>query len=177
MIGAERTVEAVKKMANSLGKYKFVLLVLLAGLILLMLPVPFNGENQSAAGETKASVEFTFSLSELERKLEETLSKIEGAGDVTVALTLRSGTRQVLAQDIAVSDRSGEETEERTTVVISSGSGREEAVSLQELAPQFQGAVVVCPGGDNPAVQLRLAEAVSDLTGLGADKISICKGK
>ena len=96
---------------------------------------------------------------------------------MTVALTLRSGTRQVLAQDMTVSDRNGDSSEERTTVVISSGSGREEAVSLQELAPQFQGAVVVCPGGDDPAVQLRLAEAVSDLTGLGADKISICKGK
>ena len=96
---------------------------------------------------------------------------------MTVALTVRTGARQVLAQDTTASDREGESAETRTTVVISGGSGREEAVSLQQLAPQFQGAVVVCPGGDDPTVQLRLAEAVSDLTGLGADKISICKGK
>ena len=37
-------------------------------------------------------------------------------------------------------------------------------------------ALVVCPGGNDPAVKLQISEAVAALTGLGADKISICKG-
>ena len=49
-------------------------------------------------------------------------------------------------------------------------------VPLYTLTPQFQGALVVCPGGGDPAVQLRLLEAVSALTGLGSDRISICEG-
>ena len=61
--------------------------------------------------------------------------------------------------------------------MVSAGSGREEAVALQQVYPQFQGALVVCTGGDDPAVQLKLVEAVSALTGLGSDKISICKGR
>lgn len=177
MMGAERAAVAVKKLTTALEKYKFILLVLLAGLLLLLLPTSPGGEAQSTAAEPQSAAEMAFSVAELEEKLETTLSKIDGAGEVTVALTLRTGARQVLAQDVAVSDRDGDSSEERTTVVISGGSGREEAVALQQLAPQFQGAVVVCPGGDDPTVQLRLAEAVSDLTGLGADKISICKGK
>lgn len=177
MMGAERAAAAVKKLTTALEKYKFILLVLLAGLLLLLLPTSSGGETQSAAPEPQSAAEMAFSVAELEEKLEDTLSKIDGAGEVTVALTLRTGARQILAQDVAVSDRDGDSSEERTTVVISGGSGREEAVALQQLAPQFQGAVVVCPGGDDPTVQLRLAEAVSDLTGLGADKISICKGK
>ena len=63
-----------------------------------------------------------------------------------------------------------------STVVISRGSGSEETVALQEIAPQYQGALVVCPGGGDPAVRLQLSEAVSALTGLGADRITICKG-
>ena len=177
MMGAERAAVAVKKLTTALEKYKFILLVLLAGLLLLLLPTSPGGEAQSTAAEPQSAAEMAFSVAELEEKLETTLSKIDGAGEVTVALTLRTGARQVLAQDVAVSDRDGDSSEERTTVVISGGSGREEAVALQQLAPQFQGAVVVCPGGDDPTVPLRLAEAVSDLTGLGADKISICKGK
>lgn len=177
MMGAERAAAAVKKLTTALEKYKFILLVLVAGLLLLLLPTSPGGGTQSAASESGNAAEFAFSVDELEEKLEATLSKIDGAGEVTVALTLRTGARQVLAQDVAVSDRDGDSSEERTTVVIAGGSGREEAVALQQLAPQFQGAVVVCPGGDDPTVQLRLAEAVSDLTGLGADKISICKGK
>ena len=52
----------------------------------------------------------------------------------------------------------------------------EGVVPLYTLTPQFQGALVVCPGGGDPAVQLRLLEAVSALTGLGSDRISICEG-
>lgn len=176
MMGAERAAAAAKKAMTALEKYKFVLLVLLAGLLLLLLPLPSGGGETAHAGEAEQAAT-AFSVDELEEKLEATLSRIDGAGEVTVALTLRSGARQVLAQDVTVSDREGSSGEERTTVVISGGSGREEAVALQELAPQFQGAVVVCPGGDDPTVRLKLAEAVADLTGLGADRISICKGK
>lgn len=43
MMGAERAAETVKKLAKSLEKYKFILLVLLAGLLLLLLPTSADG--------------------------------------------------------------------------------------------------------------------------------------
>ena len=49
-------------------------------------------------------------------------------------------------------------------------------VSLQTVAPQFRGALVVCPGGGDAQIRLKLIEAVSALTGLGADRISVCQG-
>ena len=66
---------------------------------------------------------------------------------------------------------------ERETVVISSGSGTQEAVLVQQFYPRFQGALIVSEGGGDPAVRLNITEAVAALTGLGADKISVCKGK
>ena len=107
----------------------------------------------------------------MEDRLSEALSKIDGAGEVTVVLTVRDGPRQVLAQD------SREEQGETETVVISRGSSTQETVTVQELYPSYQGALLVCPGGDDPTVCLKLTEATSALTGLGADKISISKGK
>lgn len=56
------------------------------------------------------------------------------------------------------------------------GTGSQEVVPLQTLAPEFQGALIVCQGGGDPAVRLNVLQAVSALTGLGADKISICQG-
>ena len=96
---------------------------------------------------------------------------------VSVALTVKTSTRQVLAQNASTSQKEGETEESRSTVVVSQGSGREEAVPLQQIYPQFQGALVVCEGADDPSIRLAMAEAVSALTGLGSDKISICKGK
>ena len=64
---------------------------------------------------------------------------------------------------------------EEQTVVISTGSG-EETVLITQKYPTFQGALVVCRGGDDPVVQLTLTRAVSALTGLGSDRITVCKG-
>ena len=176
MKGAEAAVQAGKRLAGALEKYKFVLLVLLAGILLLVLPLPGGGGAEELPGETAAGGG-EFGLDALERRMEEALSQIEGAGEVSVVLTLKSGTRQVLAQDVSSARSQEDQEEDRTTVVVSAGSGREEAVALQQIYPQFQGALVVCAGGDDPAVQLKLVEAVSALTGLGSDKISICKGR
>jgi len=40
-----------------------------------------------------------------------------------------------------------------------------------------EGAVVVCTGGDNPAAQYLVTNAVSAYTGLGSDKIRVMKMK
>lgn len=163
-----------RKLLSVLEKYKFVLLVALAGVLLLLLPTANSGEDQSGGTDPPA---LSFDLEGLEHKLAETLSQVEGAGKVSVVLTVKASTRQVLAQDSSLSKSEGTSQEEKSTVVVSKGSGREETVPLQQIYPMFQGALVVCPGGGDPAVQLELMEAVSALTGLGTDKISICKAK
>jgi stage III sporulation protein AG len=143
-----------------------VWLVILAGLVLLLLP---GGESPQI--EEPQSAQTQFDLRAMEDRLSEALSKIDGAGEVTVVLTVRDGPRQVLAQDTRT------EQGESETVVINQGSSTQGTVTIQELYPSYQGALLVCPGGDDPTVRLKLTEATSALTGLGADKISISKGK
>lgn len=161
-------------------KYKYVLLILLAGVALLLWPSGKEPPEQKEMPELSASVpQEDFSVSALEERLSQTLSKVQGAGDVTVMLTVQGGSRQVLAQDEKSSHKAdgGSETQS-TTVVVSGASGTGNSpVLVQQLYPRFQGALVVCSGGENAGVRLKLMEAVSALTGLGTDKISICKGK
>ena len=45
------------------------------------------------------------------------------------------------------------------------------------LSPTYLGAVIVCQGGDSPTVKLAIVEAVSNATGLSADKITVLKMK
>ncbi len=167
--------ELGRKCVEALEKYKYVLLVVLAGALLLLWPSPPGEEAKTVpAAETEEDL---FRVGQMEEKLERALSHVEGAGEVTVVLTLREGPRQVLAQD-GSAVQEGERTSRQTqTVVLSRGSGSQEAAVLQEVGPEYQGALVVAQGGDAPQVRLALSEAVSALTGLGADKISICKGK
>jgi len=165
-----------KKLRCALDKYKYVLLVSLVGVLLITLPI-FGGEKSDDATSTAVSGRATFDLEKMEKKLADALSEIEGAGNVTVILTVKTGARQVLAEDGQSSQKGVDKELSTSTVVVSQGSGYEEVVTVQEIFPQFRGALVVCAGGGNPAVKLKLVEAVSALTGLGSDKISICKGK
>ncbi len=164
-------------------KYKYVLLILLAGVVLLLWPggkeTPAESDTRSAPEGSASVAQEDFSVSALEEKLAETLSKVHGAGDVTVMLTVQGGSRQVLAMDEKSSHKAdgGSETQSTTVVVSGSSAAGSSPVLIQQLYPRFQGALVVCSGGEDAGVRLKLMEAVSALTGLGTDKISICKGK
>ena len=130
---AEGVVRSGQKLLVLLEKYKFVLLVILTGVVLLTLP---DLGGSATAREQAAAMEsdgLAFDLDGLERKLADTLSRVEGAGKVSVALTVKTSTRQVLAQDASTSQKEGETEESRSTEVVSQGSGREEAVPLQQI--------------------------------------------
>ena len=164
-----------KRYLKFLGQYKYVLMVAAVGVLLLLWPS--KGETSPPAGDSLPEGADLFQIGQIEEKLEQALSQVEGAGEVTVVLTVRDGPRQVVAQDGSATQSEGQTSRETTTVLASQGSGTQGPVALQELGPVYQGALVVSQGGDNPQVRLALSEAVSALTGLGADKISICKGK
>lgn len=164
-----------EKLLNALGRYKYVLLVMLAGLVLLALPD--TKDDVETQTDLSSTVEEDFSVEALEQKLEETLSKIDGAGEVRVMLTVQSGMRRVLAQNKSMEQGGELLQQEIENVVVSTGSGTQETVLVQQVYPRFQGALIVAAGGGDPTVKLKLTEAVAALTGLGTDKISICKGK
>ena len=155
-----------------LEKDKYVLIILAAGLILLLWP---TGEKEKQPESAGSSAPEEFDLAALEEKLSQVLSQVEGAGNVTVALTVKSGTEQVPLTDRSTSVTERGNSVEEKTVVINPGSGQETVVRVQR-GPVFQGAVVVAQGADRAEVKLLLTQAVASLTGLGADRITVCKG-
>ena len=161
--------EAAQRWKGALRRYQYVLLVIAVGAVLLLLPTGGRDSPQPEEREEGAS----FDLEAFEEKLAQTLSRIEGAGETRVVLTLDGSSRQILARN---QDREGDGGSSNTVVTVGKGSGQQEVVPLQTVAPQFRGALIVCPGGGSATTRLKLIEAVSALTGLGSDKISVCAG-
>ena len=165
----------MEKVLGFLKQYKYVLIVAAAGLLLLLWPTGGDGRQPAAQQTGLTGAEEDFSVEALEERLAQALSRIDGAGEVSVILTVDSGMERVLATDRSQEQRDGELSIQEETVVISTDAG-EEAVLVKQRYPTFQGALVVCPGGDDAAVRLVLTQAVSALTGLGTDRITVCKG-
>lgn len=161
-----------KKVRELLQKYKWILLVLVVGTLLLLIP---DERGEEAGATTVPGEESSFNVAEVEKRMEKVLSKIDGAGNLSLILTVRSGAEAIYASDTEFSEDGAGREERSTTVLISGEGGVKEPAVIRRDYPVFQGALVVCDGGDDPAVRLCITKAVSALTGLGSDRITVCK--
>ena len=110
-------------------------------------------------------------------EMESLLSQIEGAGNVRVMLTVKKGEEIIYQtdEDITASDSSN--VTKMDTITITDANRNQDGLIKQINPPVYLGAVVICQGADSPLIRLEIVDAVSKLTGLGADKISVLKMK
>ena len=162
---------APKQRINAIfAKYKYPILILLVGLGLMLLPERKYDAPAPVPVETAAQTS-------LEERLEGILSQIEGAGRVQVLLTEQTG-RETLYQTDRTEDLSDDATRRTEDTVLVEDSARTESALVRKiLEPEYRGAVILCQGADAPSVRLAIVEAVSNVTGLGSDKISVLKMK
>ena len=153
---------SMEKFRALIRQYKWIVVLLAVGGVLLLLPQNKGSEDVSVP-EVVAGKEEDFSVEHLEHKLSEILSRIEGAGNVSVMLTVKSGAERIYASDREMAERSEERELQEEMVLISTEAG-ESAVLIGQNYPVFQGALLVCEGGDDPLVRLRLTEALTALT-------------
>lgn len=166
----------LEKWTGLLKKYRLAALVVLLGVVLMLLP---TGGKAQTSGDSSELPGETYSLEETEQRMAEVLGTIDGVGRVRIMLTLRAGSSLRLAEDSSLSDSTGGQTkQEKQVLTVNRGSGRQEVVVTQQLYPTYQGAVVVCEGaGSSSSVRLAVVNAVSVLTGLSSDRISVVKWK
>ena len=143
------------------------LAVMAVGCLLLLMPV----REPSGERQPEQEMQEVFELETFERRLEQVLSAVSGAGETKVILSLRGGSRQILAQD-RQQDSAGASAQ---TVTVGSSSDRQ-VVPVQTMAPEFRGALVVCQGAEDAGVRLEVTKAVCVLTGLGTDRVCVTTG-
>ena len=153
------------------SKYKYVLLVLALGIFFMLLPEP---KEEVAHSPLVTAAPAPESVSD---RLEEILNQIQGVGKVRVMLTESAG-----AQTVYQTDRDEERTDTSTsvrveTVIVSDQNRVQNGLVKSVTPPTYLGAIVVCQGGDQPSVRLAVSQAVSNVTGLGIDRITVLKMK
>ncbi len=164
--------EQMQKAVQGIKKYKYALIVLLLGMALLLIPGKKESKEQQQAIKEKTDY-----AQSMEARLTQVLSQIEGVGKVQVLLTLADEGRVQYHSDVQLTREDGSEREERKTVILSEGSAYDKAAVSSVETPSFQGALIVCEGGSNATVKLKLTQAVAALTGLSSEKITVVKMK
>ena len=168
------------------------LILVLAGILILIIALPTDTKEKKQAGEAKENISkenntMEASKDEIERKLEDILEKIDGAGDVKVMITYQDSGTQVVEKDKNTSENSVEESDstggvrstkeqqlQESTVYDEADAGNTPFVS-KELLPKVEGILIVASGGDNQKVKQNISEAVLALFQVEAHRIKIVK--
>lgn len=137
----------------NLIKNKKALFLLLFGAILgvsLILTDTAKNDNKNTIDSTSDIDKYT---QQLEEKLEEIISTINGVSDVNVLITLESGSELVYASD------DSEENEKH--VIVNNG-----LVLVKENLPKIKGVAVVCKGGNNAELKTKITELTCSVLGI-----------
>lgn len=163
--------EMKRKLTDLVLQYRYVILIVAVGFLLMLLP---DGKSEEASVTTQTATEESV---DLQTELAQILAQIHGVGRVKVMLSLSAGEQTLYEYDEDCASSADTTSVRREIVIIQDGNRNETALVQQIIPPVYQGAIIVCQGGDSPSVRLAIVEAVSDVTGLTADKITVLKMK
>ena len=181
-----------EKMKHMKMKKDQILILFLSGILLLIITIPTNDRKDKKQEEDRGVVWENSSNDNieyaqyLEKKLENILAKIDGAGEVAVMVTMATSAEQVVEKDMEISDelimeadsQGGERTtnqSSRSETAIYNGEENGLPYVSKEISPKVEGVVVIADGGDNAVVVKNITESVQALFGIESHKIRIVK--
>lgn len=162
--------DKIREFIEKLPKNKRFIYGAIAVGVLGMLLIIFSGgssdDSPEKSSDTEAFSQNSIYEEELEKRLAEILSSIQGVGDVNVMITLSSTEEYVYAEETDTSaDR-----QQREYVIADKGG-----IITKVNSPAVTGAVIVCEGGGDTRVCEKVYEAVSVALGLPSNRICVVK--
>lgn len=185
----------IEKLTSFFQNKTNLVVVVLAGILLMVIALPVkekeDGQNGADGDKEEAAVILSGSEEDyaraMERRLEETLSRLEGAGEVKVMITLSASEETVLEKDVTRSlsetgeedgeggkrDIKTEDTAENT--VFLSESGQSFPYVVKTLPPRVEGVIVLAEGAGEGNVSMELLDAVRVIFGIEANRVKVMK--
>ncbi len=167
---------------KNIKHFEIIIVVVFCAILLLIYSSTFSStkseKNTLTALTTEEYAEY------LENKLSNVLSQINGAGNVSVMVTLACGVEYVYAtnatEETTSQTNNGVTTTQTTTteeLILVSQSGKDSPLVIKENLPKVSGVLIVSSGASNISVMLELQKAVMALLEIDAEDIEILVGK
>ena len=168
--GIERFIEGLKQPKNT--KTVLYCAVILVALLVFLLPGTLKKSEETIVCEEDKTQNDASSAAALEKKLEEILSSMRGAGRVRVMLTLDRTAEQIIASNEKNASGEKSTSSESRPATVQSG-GREEAIVLSEVFPRIRGVIVIAEGAADIGVRQSIIAAVSTVLGIEEKNVEV----
>lgn len=170
----------------------FLLIILIVTIIAINYIWNDNDKSKKVAvNESKQlntnNIESTSQEDNLDTKLENILSKINGVGKAEVLLTYTESTEIVpvynkkeKTSNTDESDSGGgtrkiEEKDSSEEVVYTESSNKSQIATQKTVSPKIEGAIIIAEGAGDSNVKTNIIQAVEAATGLATHKIQVFK--
>ena len=162
---------------NKQNKTKLLFAAGILGILLILLSeisfTPSKSKENKVETEV-ASISYSDYVNELDDKLTELISSIDGVGKCKVMITLKNTTESVFAKNTQ-NNQSESSYSQNDEYVIYDGENGNSPILLKEIFPQIEGVAVVCSGGDNIVIKEKIIQCVSSLFNIPSNRISVSK--
>ena len=180
---------------NAETRVKVIVVIGLTAIMLIVFSDRLSGYSSGTVGASAETgqpayagqTDYEAYTRQLENRLTELISSVEGAGETKVMVTLECGTEYVYASQqkttSALSEHSdsggrSEREEKRTgeeSLILVDGSRGEEPLIRKEITPTVAGVVVVCSGADNVNVRQRITDIVTTALGTSSNRVCVTR--
>lgn len=137
---------SIKKLIEGERAKRLIIIAGLAGLGLILISSLTNFSPPDPQGEEFSVTTYS---TQIESDLQTVVSRIEGAGETKVLLTMENSVEYVYLRD--------------------------STTKTKEIQPRIRGVLVVCEGGDDPVAVERITSAVTKALDISTAKVCITK--
>lgn len=170
-----------EKLLEVFKKDKKMLLVIFVGFIGVLLialsEISFDDSTDKNNEKISSSDSYEY-CAYIEKRVEDIVSSIDGAGNVRVMITLAETTEYVYAQNqngTKKSNKDSENSDNKNSFVIIEKDNNDSGLLIKTFEPKIRGVAIVCDGGDSPTVQQQIYSTVSAVLNVSTARISISK--
>lgn len=188
---------------NKMTRENMIVLAL-TGILIMVIAIPAGGNKKEEDSSLKSGISDHESViiekeeavsqlreKELEARLEQFLSCMDGVGKAKVMVTFAATEERVVEKDIP--SRSSSQTSENDsaggsrsvavqeqkedTVYTTDSAGNQIPYVKKTLAARVEGVTVLAQGGGSPVIQKNITDVMEALFGIEAHKIKVAKMK
>ncbi len=175
----KKITDAISEKTRLDKKLLIIIAIAFAGICALLLseiaPHPADSDDTTqttAVGQTDYAAN-------IEARLVDLLSSIEGAGRVKVMITLESSGEEIYLRDSSLSssgsENSGISSEEVNKYIIIDDGESEDGIVAKVISPKIRGVAVVCDGAGSNIVKRAVIETVTALLNISSARVSVTK--
>ncbi len=172
--------EITQKMKKLFPKDKKITYAISIGLVCIILLLLISGgskEKDSATNESESTSGYSVNINDeqknIENRLKAIIEKMDGVCNAEVMIMMKSSGENVYAVNSKTENNGDKKSLDSEIVLYENENGNNEGLIVSVKTAQISGVAIVCEGGENPLIKSEITNLVTNLFGIGSDRVYV----